>query len=185
MSGGTVDGQTVGPRRVVVLGLGNVLMGDDALGPAAVRTVSARYEFDPGVSVIDAGTPGLDLTPFLLGQDAAIVVDTVNATGAAGEVRLYRSDELRAAPAGPRLSPHDPGLKEALLLLDLHGNGPRDFLLVGVIPERVERGIGMSEPVRQAIPEVETVVLAELDRLGVAAREKAAPEEPDLWWERA
>ena len=158
-------------------------MGDDAFGPTVVRTLLARYEFEPGVSVVDAGTPGLDLTPFLLGQEAAIVVDTVNASGEAGEVRLYRSDALLATPPGPRLSPHDPGLKETLALLEFHGGGPGDFLLVGVVPARVGRGVGMSEPVRSAVHDAVTVVLAELDRLELSPREKIVPDEPDLWWE--
>src|SRR6266508_490834 len=67
-----------------VLGIGNVLMGDDGFGPYVVEALGARYEFPDNVSVIDVGTPGLDLAPFLIGADAIIVIDTVRSDGEAG-----------------------------------------------------------------------------------------------------
>jgi hydrogenase maturation protease len=134
--------------------------------------------------VIDAGTPGLDLTPFLLGVRALIVVDTVKADGVSGTLRLYRKQELLAKPPGPRLSPHDPGLKEALLLLDLHGDGPTDVLLVGVVPGRLGTEIGLSDAVRDALPAVEEAVVEELARLGKPPRRREAPLPLDPWWER-
>ena len=57
--------------RVAIIGIGNVLTGDDAIGPHVVRVVEARYALPADVQVIDAGTPGYDLTAFLVGLDAA------------------------------------------------------------------------------------------------------------------
>ncbi len=179
-SEGHGDGQA---GRVAVLGLGNVLMGDDALGPYAIQALLSRYEFPPGVSVIDAGTPGLDLTPYILGVSALIVIDTVKSDAPPGTVRTYAKARLLENPPAPRLSPHDPGLKETLLLLEFRGDGPRDVLLVGVVPGRVEAGVGLSDPVRGALPEVERQVLDELRRLDVPPRAREVPAQPDLWWE--
>jgi len=170
--------------NVAVLGLGNVLMGDDALGPTVVKVLEAEYEFPPGVSVQDLGTPGLDLTPYLAGLRAAIVVDTVRAGGAPGEVRLYRRDEILKNPPQPRLSPHDPGLKEALLTVEFSGSGPREVLLVGVIPAGVETGVGLSPAVQGAVRSAAAAVVTELARLGVAPSARAVPDPLDLWWER-
>ena len=172
------------PGRVAVIGLGNVLMGDDALGPYAVRVLQAAWEFPPGVSVTDAGTPGLDLTPYILGVEALIVIDTVKSDGSPGTLKLYRRDELLAKPPAPRLSPHDPGLKETLLLLEFRGDAPRDVLLVGVIPEHVGKGMGLTTTVAAALPAVERAVLDELERLGYPARRAASPLVPDIWWEK-
>ena len=170
--------------NVAVLGLGNVLMGDDAFGPTVVKVLEAEYEFPPGVSVQDLGTPGLDLTPYLAGLRAAIVVDTVRAGGAPGEVRLYRRDEILKNPPQPRLSPHDPGLKEALLTVEFSGSGPREVLLVGVIPAGVETGVGLSPAVQGAVRSAAAAVVTELARLGVAPSARAVPDPLDLWWER-
>ena len=54
-----------GLRRIAVLGLGNVLQRDDALGPYVAELLSCTFDFPPGVTVLDAGTPGLDLTPYI------------------------------------------------------------------------------------------------------------------------
>ena len=170
-------------KRVAVLGLGNVLQGDDALGPYMAELLSARYEFPEGVSVLDAGTPGLDLIPYIAGVDALVVIDAVRAAGSPGELRAYRRAELLEKPPPQRLSPHDPGLRECLLALELIGQSPAEVLLVGLITGRVETAIGLSAPVYAGLPAVESAVLAELARLGLPARPKASPGEPNLWWE--
>ena len=170
--------------NVAVVGLGNVLMGDDALGPTVIKVLDAEYEFPEGVSVQDLGTPGLDLTPYLAGIDALIVVDTVHAAGAPGAVRLYRRDEILKHPPQARLSPHDPGLKEALLTVEFSGSGPREVLLVGVIPVETRTGVGLSTAVRAAVPAAVAEVVKDLTRLGVAPRPRPTPADPAVWWER-
>jgi len=170
--------------RVRIVGLGNVLMTDDAFGPYLVRVLEAGYEFPPGVSVLDAGTPGLDLVPFVEGATALVVIDTVRAAGPAGQVRVYgRDDILRHSPQA-RLSPHDPGLKETLLALEFAGTEPHDVTLVGCTVADASSGIGLTEPVRAAVPAAVEAVLATLARLGVPARPRVAAPEPDIWWER-
>ena len=169
---------------VTVMGLGNVLQQDDALGPFVIQTLLAGWEFADGVDVLDLGTPGLELSPYLQGLDALIVVDTVRSDGAPGELRTYDREQLLRHPPAQRTSPHDPGLKETLLVLELHDLSPPRVLVVGVIPERSGHGIGLSEPVLAAVPRAVETVLDELERLGVPATPLAEPREPDLWWER-
>ena len=172
-----------GVGRIAVLGLGNVLMRDDALGPYVIGLLASRYDFPGEVALVDLGTPGLDLHPHLEQIDVAIIVDTVRAKGDAGETRLYRRDEILRHAPGQRLSPHDPGLKEALLNLELADRGPREVLLVGVIPGDTGYDVGLTPAVQAALPAVESAVLEELRRLGFPAREADPPREPDLWWE--
>jgi hydrogenase maturation protease len=168
---------------VAVFGLGNVLMGDDGLGPSVVARLRDGYDIPPGVIVEDLGTPGLNLIPYLMEIDAAIFVDTVRAAGAPGELRVYHLEEiLRHAPA-PRVSPHDPGLKSALLSLRLAGAGPRDVTLVGVIPGAATTGPGLSEPVQAAIVPAIGAVVAELNRLGVRLEPRGTPPHAPAWWE--
>jgi len=88
---------------VHVIGLGNVLMGDDALGPWVIHHLSANYELPDDVQLLDAGTPGLDLTPYLSGVPVVILVDTVRSDGAPGELRLYRKESLLKLAPQPRL----------------------------------------------------------------------------------
>ena len=169
--------------RIGVIGLGNVLMGDDGLGPYTVRTLESAYDLPTGVSLLDLGTPGPDLADYIRDFEAIIVVDTLRAAGSPGEVRTYRRPEIVSAPTSPRISPHDPGLREALLESALTGAGPREVLLVGVIPESITGGTTLSAPVRAAIARVHELAVAELARLGVEAKQRADPTPPNIWWE--
>ena len=172
--------------RVVVLGLGSVLMGDDAFGPWALRQLAARWTLPPEVELLDAGTPGPELGHYLLGLDALVVLDTVRGGGRTpGDVLAYRREQILQHLPAPRMSPHDPSLKDALLTADLAGDPPREVLLVGVVPARVELAAGLSPAVRGAWGEVETAVVGELRRLGLAVEPRAEPVEADVWWEAA
>ncbi len=171
-------------RGVVrVLGLGNVLLGDDALGPYVVRLLDSKFDFPEAVEVLDVGTPGLDLLPYLAGARHVIIVDTVRAAGSPGEIRLYRREEILATRPQPRLSPHDPGLRDALLTAEMADAAPQEVLLVGVIPEATETGVGLSHSAQRGLAGACAAVLDELERLGLPPTPRVAPPAPDIWWE--
>ncbi len=169
--------------KVIVLGLGNILMGDDGVGPYVIRVLEAAYEIPEEVSVLDLGTPGLDLIPFMAGAEQIVLIDTVRAPGRPGEIRLYDRDEILKDLSRPRLSPHDPGVSEALSALELAGEGRKDLLLVGVIPERVATGVGLCPAVRAAVAIVAGIVAFELAGRGFPLRKRTPPGRPDIWWE--
>jgi hydrogenase maturation protease len=169
--------------RVAVIGLGNVLVGDDAFGPFVARTIDALYEMQDGVEVLDLGTPGSDLGPHIAGLDAIIIIDTVSTKTAAGDVHCYRKPDLIARGPTPRSNPHQPSLVDTMLFLDLQDVAPREVLLIGVVPARYDTGAPLSDVVRAAVPGVIDRVVAELERLGRAPGLRAEPLDPDIWWE--
>jgi len=173
------------PTTVAVLGLGNVLLGDDGVGPFVIEMLRAGYALPDSVSVTDVGTPGLGLPAYLSESDAVILVDAVCASGEPGELRLYRRQEIDDVPLKPRVSPHDPAVQEALFLVDLAGCGPGELLLVGIIPEQTAVGAGLSKPVRRACQPAIDAVLRELVRLGVPAVPRRAMDAPHIWWASA
>ena len=75
---------------VLVLGLGNVLLGDDGVGAAAVARIERDYRVPPGVRLEDGGTLGLSLLDLLAESDHVILVDAVRADGAAGNAGSAR-----------------------------------------------------------------------------------------------
>src|SRR5581483_1261918 len=135
-----------------VLGLGNVLMGDDGFGPAVVQAFERSYRVGADVAVVDLGTPGLDLTPWLADAARVIIVDTVRAEHPPGTVRVYNEAEVLWHAPSVRVGPHDPGVKEALLALEFAGRGPREFALVGAVPARTELTLDLSSELRAAVP---------------------------------
>lgn len=170
--------------RAAVIGIGNVLAGDDAVGPHVVRVLEARYDVPESVQVIDAGTPGYDLTAFLVGLDAVVLVDAVRAAGAPGELRTYDKAGLLEKKPILAVSPHEPGVREALLNAEFMGVTPAVVRLVGVIPSATATGIGLSPEVRAAVPAAVEAIARELAGLGLALAPRREPREPDLWWEK-
>ena len=167
-----------------ILGLGNVLMSDDGFGPYVVRVLDAFYDLPDGVQAIDAGTPGLDLTPFLLDAGAVIVVDTVKAQGLPGDIRTYDRDDILGHTTQHRRARHDSGLRDALLTVSAAGTAPAHVKLIGVIPEWIATGVTLSRHVRAAVAPAIGLVVTELERLGARPAMRPVPRRPDTWWER-
>lgn len=166
---------------VVVVGIGNVLLGDDGFGPTVVGMLGSQWELPPDVELVDAGTPGLDLAGHLCGREAVILVDAV-LTDAAGLCVLTGEELLRALALRPRVSEHDPALAEALAIAALVGEAPRHVRLVGVAPERCEVGVGLSPDVEAAAREAALAIVAMLAEWGIEARIRGSVATPELWW---
>ena len=169
--------------RVLIGGIGNVLLGDDAVGPYVVHLLEAFYKFDDNVEVADLGTPALDLTHRIAGREAVVLVDCVASHDyPPGTVLLYgKADILRIMPA-QRLDPHSPALSECLLTAEMLGAAPENLLLAGIVGENFEPGETLSPAVRQAVARAMEAILAELQRLGVAYEERLPSVQPDVWW---
>ena len=175
--------------QTFVLGLGNVLMGDDGFGPRVVRAFEEQYVVGPDVDVVDLGTPGLDLTPWLTDARHVIIVDTVRTDQPPGTLRLYeKRDIVRHAPVS-RVSPHDPGVKETVLTLEFAGRAPHTVTLVGAVPGTVAMGTELSPTVRDAVPGAVAAIVAALERLNVEVQPRVGqplvrdPYSP--WWPEA
>jgi hydrogenase maturation protease len=170
-------------KPIRIIGVGNVLCTDDGLGPYAIKALEAEFEFPEDVAVLDVGTPGLDFTPYLANARMVIVLDTVKGDEPPGSLRLLRDGEIVAKPPPSRMSPHEPGLREALMATELAEMSPQEILLIGVIPESTEQGTKLTDAVRSAIPAVLETVVEELERLGHPPVRRDPPDEIDVWWE--
>jgi hydrogenase maturation protease len=155
---------------IYVLGLGNVLMGDDGLGPAAVRAFEAQYAVPADVEVVDLGTPGLDLLPWLADVPRVILVDTVKSDQPPGTMRVYDKADLLRHPPVARVGPHDPGVKDALHALEFAGRAPVEVVVIGVVPARTEIDLELTPAVAAAVPAVVAEIRRTLERFGAAPR---------------
>ena len=168
-----------------VLGLGNVLMGDDGFGPAVVRAFAERYDVGPDVEVVDLGTPGLDLTPWMADAWHIVMVDTVKASLPPGSLRIYDKADLTKHAPFARTGPHDPGVKECVLTLEFAGRAPAHVTVVGAVPDSVGMSIELSPALEAAVPAAADAVAASLARHGAEVHLRA----PDAvlattrWWQ--
>jgi hydrogenase maturation protease len=160
---------------LLVLGLGNVLLEDDGIGAAAVSLLLHRYEVPRGVQVLDGGTLGLSLLPYLDDADAVILVDAVRADGAPGSFVRLTGDEVAPAVA-TRLSPHQVGVADLLDGARWLGRYPRRVVLLGLVPDSMELVVGLSPCVRSSLPELVERIADEAGTLGFAFFPKRAHE---------
>jgi hydrogenase maturation protease len=182
-------------KKVLICGIGNVLLGDDGVGPYVARLLSAHYEFDEGVEVADLGTPALDLIDQLTANDAVILIDSidVNTTDVhnneaklePGTIMLYRKADIMTHCPAVRMDPHSPALVDALMSAELFGVAPSNVLLVGLQAQTFDPDCSLSAPVKESLEQVIAEVLNELDRLGVGYWHRAKPADMDIWWETA
>jgi hydrogenase maturation protease len=150
---------------LLVLGLGNVLLEDDGVGSAAVALLRDRYRFPAGVQVLDGGTLGLSLLPYLEDADALILVDAVRADGPPGTFVRLEGDDVPPAVA-TRLSPHQIGVADLLDGARWLDRSPRRVVLLGLVPESMELAIGLSAHVSVALPDLVARVADEAGALG-------------------
>ena len=165
--------------QTLVLGLGNILLRDEAVGVRVVESLGRRFAFPPDVTVLDGGTLGLDLLPRLDGIERLLVVDAVKLGRAPGELVRLEGHEVPAA-LDVKISPHQVGLQDLLAAVRLLGREPPHVVLWGVEPARLDPGTGFSTTISEALPRLEAAVLDELDRWGVARTliDGAAPAGP-------
>ncbi len=153
--------------RYAVLGLGNRLETDEALGAIIVERLRTEPALlaslpDPGsVEVIDGGTVGLGLLPYLMGLDGLVVVDVINADREPGTLidlegsSLIRHDQV--------MSVHDLGAGELLGALHVLEAWPRRVRVVGLEPHLIGLGLELSRPVAAGVPAVLAAVAAHLE----------------------
>ncbi|PLY03358.1 MAG: HyaD/HybD family hydrogenase maturation endopeptidase [Desulfuromonas sp.] len=157
---------------ILVLGLGNALMSDDSVGVRAVARLQQDYRFPEKVKIVDGGTLGLDLLPFIEEADQLLIIDALEMKADPGSIFRLEGDEVPRAFAS-KLSVHQMGLQDLLAVADLQGYSPRELVFWGVQPASIEMTMEMSPPVAAALDELVQSVVDELARWG-ASLEKAA-----------
>lgn len=156
------------PRRIVILGVGNLLLSDEGLGVHALAALERDYDFPPEVELVDGGTCGMELLEPLTGVDLLILLDVIRANRAPGELIALRGD---AVPTRLRqkLSPHQVGLADVLATLQLLDDTPREVVALGIEPASLALGIQLTPTVTASLPALLGATLAELARAGLHA----------------
>jgi len=153
-------------RRILVLGLGNILLQDEGLGVRAVERLTARYELPPEVQVMDGGVKGLDLLPYLEGVSHLLITDAVQTGQPAGSLVRLEGEAIPAA-LSLKMSMHQVGLQELLALASFQGTLPERVVLWGLEPATLDWGLELSAPVAAQIDALVDAAVGELRAWGV------------------
>jgi hydrogenase maturation protease len=156
---------SVSEARILVLGIGNILLKDEGVGVRAIEELRHSHVLSPNVEVVDGGTAGLDLLEVMEGASDIIVVDCVAGDEEPGTVFRIPLDQL-GCPEATFQSLHQVGILDTLRTLEMLGRRPR-CVLIGVQPEEIALGLDLSPRVAAKLPQVVQAVLQELHRLGL------------------
>ena len=150
----------------MLLGLGNLLLGDEGLGVHVLRRFVAGYRCEPPITLIDGGTAGLELLPLFRDHARILMIDALDSGRPLGTVSLIRDQDIRRA-LEVKLSLHHLGLAEVLALLDLLDEVPAELVLIGVAPQRMALNLELSPAITAAIPVIIAAVQSVLTGWGV------------------
>jgi len=156
----------VNPARVLVLGLGNVLLQDEGLGVKALNRLVEQYHLPDNVRIMDGGTLGMHLFPHLDGCTHLLILDAVETNSPPGTSARIEGPDLEQA-LSRKLSMHQAGVPELLAIGRLVGNLPAQVVVCGLQPETVEWGLDLSPTIAGQMDRLVNLTIEELRRWGV------------------
>ena len=160
--------------KILVLGIGNLLFGDEGIGVHFIDYMGEKYSFDGDhqVDIIDGGTLAQRLIPIIVEYDKLIIIDTINAPGVkAGEVYFFDFDAVPDA-VDWQGSAHEVEMLQTLTMMDLVGDRPQTMIM-GVVPTVIEATeFSLSQGVADAVTLMENTLVAYLNDLGVKTVKK-------------
>lgn len=155
--------------RILVLGVGNILLSDEGIGVRVVEALEQRYRLPDGVEVLDGGTAGMELLEAMANRTHLIIVDAiVSRKSEPGRLLILRDNEVPTL-FNNKISPHQLGLSDVLSALRFTDEFPERITLVGVIPQSLEPHIGLTPVVQASLEPALQAVLAALQQSGVVA----------------
>ena len=161
--------------RLLVLGLGNVLLGDDGLGAAAVARLERTYRIPPEVQLEDGGTLGMALLGMIAESDRVILVDAVRTDSPPGTLVRIDGEEVMDA-VRDRLSPHQVGVADLLDAARLIDSYPVSVTLLGLVPEKIELSVVRTGAVEAGLDMLVAAIVCEVQSLGYKMSPEAESE---------
>ena len=149
----------------LLLGIGNLLIGDEGVGCKTVEELVRRYELPASVECIDGGTAGFELLSLLEGRDQVILIDALRDDRAPGTVIMVENEQVPRAFLN-KTTPHQLGICDVLAAAELTDALPKHLTLYGVEPKRLDVGIGLSAEVEAGMEKVISAVVEQLRHSG-------------------
>jgi len=138
-------------NKILILGIGNVLMGDEGVGVHAIKKME-KETFPPNVTLLDGGTGGFHLLEYLQEYPNVIMIDATMDNDPAGTIKVI---EPKFATDFPKaLSAHDIGLRDLIESAVVLGELPKMFLITLTIDSIQSMEMNLSPEIEKQIPAV-------------------------------
>lgn len=153
--------------KVLIFGAGNLLLSDEGFGVHLVRYLADNYCFNDDVELYDGGTLGFMASHKLEEADRVYLVDVVTTPGEPGALYRYEKDAFIGRTIPIKMSPHQLGIQEMLLLSEIRGRCPEQVTLFGVVPKSYEAGVELSPELAVRLPQLAGMIQQELLTAGI------------------
>jgi hydrogenase maturation protease len=159
------------PKKILLLGVGNILYTDEGVGVRAVERLLETYVFSDNVTLMDGGNLGMRLMGPLMESDYCIVLDAVLGGDAPGTIYRLTGEDLRKSLAF-KDSMHQSDLVDTLIYCELAGKRP-ETVVIGMEPfDFKTMSIELSPTVADRVPAMLDIALKELADAGGSATPK-------------
>jgi hydrogenase maturation protease len=149
-------------RRIIILGLGNLIRSDDGVGIHAIHQLMRDRRIPESVELLDGGTLGLQLLPAIQGVTHLLVLDAINTGAIPGTLARFDMSEMEPLPGSP--SVHQIGFADVMAALRLLEKFPQRMILLGVQPEETGWGDKLSNAVQTSLPALIEAAMDELQQ---------------------
>jgi hydrogenase maturation protease len=152
--------------KTAVIGIGNLLLRDEGIGVHTIKALRERFVFPGDVELIDGGTMGLDLLPYIEGKDSLLIIDAVDFNAKPGTIKIIEGGDIKPF-LDMKFSVHQIGLPDMLFAAEFTGITPRRICLVGIQPDKIETGLELSETLTGKLDELIDTSVNKLKEWGI------------------
>lgn len=161
-------------KKIGILGVGNLIVGDEGFGVHAINYLQEHYIFPDHVILKDGGTAGIYMSPFLEECDPIFVIDVVDIDAEPGSMHYYSNEDVKAGKLSTKMSPHQLGLLEVLEICKLRDAAPEKVEFYCVVPKILETTTELSDVVAPRVKEIAEILIKRLKDIGVTVKKRKA-----------
>lgn len=160
--------------QVLIYGAGNLILSDEGFGVHFVRHLEKHYDIPENVELYDGGTLGIMVHFKFEEADRVILVDVVQAKGEPGDIFRYEREDIMLKNIPVKMSPHQIGLQEMLLISEMRDAPKPDLTFFGIVAQSLDPGDELTPPLKAGLEKVAAMVVEELDKVGIELKRKEA-----------
>lgn len=158
--------------NILIYGAGNLILSDEGFGVHFIRHMERVYQVPENVELYDGGTLGIMVHFKFEESDKVILVDVVKAQGEPGDIFRYEREDIMLKKIPVKMSPHQIGLQEMLLISEMRDAPKPDLTFYGIVAGSLEPGDQLSLPLEAGLEKVAALVIAELQTVGIDIKRK-------------
>ncbi|MBI5875112.1 MAG: HyaD/HybD family hydrogenase maturation endopeptidase [Deltaproteobacteria bacterium] len=160
-------------KKVVIIGVGNILLKDEGIGIHAVGHLKRLYDFPSNVEIVDGGVGGLNLLPYMERAENLIIIDAVQANAEPGAIFRFTPKDI-STRVKYKTSLHEMGLQEVFVIAEATGKRRPKTVIIGIQPKDISSlGMELTAEVEAKLPDILNMVVSELKNIGIRIKKPA------------